>query len=346
MKKKYFLITICLLVFNITNYAQEAKLFIDFESTDALSNLPQGVTNSNGTNTVRVKNSTDYAPLANAVQTDPDATGENELFLDFHGYLKVDLSNPSSFTLAYDYRRTDDNDDWWLGFLTFIGNDGTDNRLEQLQIREWDGQLNYADTNTGSVKPISFNTNYHLVLTSSNGDIKVYVNGEEVLNVPFSSSAKNIHTWSNASLLISFKGSSFDGTNVTPEPEYDSNARDTRVYVDNIALFDREISSSEVTQLYNNGNNSLGVLSVADNNFIDNTIKLYPNPLNSSVNQIRFSSDKVKSVDIYNIIGARVFSKEVINSKLNVSSLSSGTYIVKSYDINGKKLNDSKLIKL
>ena len=346
MKKNYLLITCCVLFISSISFSQEAKFFIDFETTDALSNLPSGLTNINGTNTIRVKNSTDYSPIPNAVQADPDTTGENELFLDFHGYLKVDLTNPSSFSLAYDYRRTDDNDDWWLGFLTFIGNDGTDNRLEQLQIREWDGQLSYADTNTGGVKPISFNTNYHVVFTSNNGDIKVYVNGAEVLNVPFSSSGKNIHTWSNASVLLSFKGSSFDGTNVTPEPEYDANARDTRVYVDNIALFDREISSAEVTQLFNNGNNNLGVLSIAENSTIDNKIKLYPNPLNSSVNNLKLSSNKVKSIEIYNILGARVFYKEVINSKVDVSSLSSGTYIVKSFDINGNKLNDNKLIKL
>ena len=346
MKKKYLLITFCAIFASLISFSQEAKFFLDFETTDALSNLPSGVFNVNGTNTIRVKNSTDFAPMPNAVQSDPDASGENELFLDFHGYLKIDLTNPSGFSLAYDYRRTDDNDDWWLGFLTFIGNDGTDNRLEQLQIREWDGQLNYADTNTGGVKPISFNTNYHVVFTSKDGDIKVYVNGAEVLSVPFSSSGKNIHTWSNAALLLSFKGSSFDGTNVTPEPEFDSNARDTRVYVDNVALFDRELSSSEVTQLYTNGNNNLGVLSVADNNFLNDKIRLYPNPLNGAVNELKISSELVKSIEIYNILGAKVLSKKVINSSVNLNALSKGTYVVKTFDASGKNLSNSKIIKL
>lgn len=345
MKNKYILTTSVALIISLLSFSQDAKFFIDFEAAEALSNLPSGVTSVNGSNTVRVKNTTDFEAIPNAVQDDPDATGENELFLDFHGYLKLDLTTTENFSLAYDYRRTNDNDDWWLGFLTFIGNDGTDNRLEQILIREWDGQLNYADTNTGSVKPISFNTNYHVVLTSSNGDVKVYVNDVEVLNVPYTDSGKNIQTWTNASVLISYKGNSFDGTSVSPESEYNSNARDTRVYIDNIALFDREISSSEVSQLYNNGNNSLGVLSLTENSIINKSIKLYPNPLNSSDKNINLSSDKVKSIEIFNILGAKILAKKVVNSAVNVNQLPSGIYMVKSFDNNGNLLNNQKLIK-
>lgn len=345
MKKNYLLITFCALLINAMTYSQEAKYFLDFEETDALTNLPSGVTNVNGANTVRVKNTTDFPAIPNAVQSDPDANGENELFLDFHGYLKLDLTNPASFSLAYDYRRTDDNDDWWLGFLSFIGNDGTENRLEQLQIREWDGQLNYADENTGSAKPISFNTNYHVVFTSNNGDIKVYVNDVEVLNVPFSSSGKDVHTWTNTALLFSFKGDSFDGTSVTPEPEYSSSARDARVYVDNIALFDRELSSAEVTQLFNNGNNNLGVLSVSDNSFLDNKIKIYPNPVNNSVDELQISSNKVESVEIYNILGAKVLSEKLTNSTLSVRKLAKGTYVLKLFNIDGKNISNNRIIK-
>ena len=325
-----------------------AKFFINFETPNALTNLPNGVSNVNGTNTVRVKNSTNYPAMNNVVQDDPDASGEKELFLDFHGYLKVNVDNPSNgYSLVYDYRRNDANDDWWLGFLTFIGNDGADNKLEQLLIREWDGQLNFGDVNTGSVKPIGFFSNYHVVVTvSSIGDLKVYVNGSEVLNVPNSTSGKNLHTWTNASLLMSFKGNSFDGTNVTPEPDYASNARDARAFIDNVALFTRQISSTEVTNLYTNGNNSLGVLSNAEVTLLDNEIKVYPNPINSSNSELRISSDEVKHIEIYNVLGAKVLSRKIANSIVNIDSLSAGTFFVRLFDESGKNVKNTKIIKL
>ena len=177
MNKNYFFTVIFIVFVSLFNYAQTEKFYLDFESENTLENLPTGVTNVNGVNTVRVKDKTDYTATPNVVQSDPDVSGENELFLDFQGYLKVDVSSPSEgFSLAYDYRRSDENDDWWLGFLTFIGNDGTDNRLEQLQIREWSGQLDFAGQNTSDVHPIGFNTNYRVVVTVNNsGDLKVFV---------------------------------------------------------------------------------------------------------------------------------------------------------------------------
>tara|TARA_B110000093_G_C12966617_1_gene409945 strand:+ start:888 stop:3974 length:3087 start_codon:yes stop_codon:yes gene_type:complete len=258
MRNNYFFISFFAFLLTSISYGQAEKFYLDFEGVNPLTNLPTGVTNINGTNTVRVKNTTDYPATPNVVQTDPNVTGENELFLDFQGYLKMDITDTSAgFSLAYDYRRNNLNDDWYLGFLTFIGNDGAANRLEQLLIREWDGQFEFGGQNTGGVKPIGFDTNYHVVVTvSSIGDLKVYVNNTEVFSVPNSTSSHNIHTWSNAGLLLSFKGASFDGTNVTPEPEFASSARDARSFVDNVALFERELSSSEISTIYNNGNDA------------------------------------------------------------------------------------------
>jgi hypothetical protein len=100
MKKNYFLIIMVALVSLSTMYGQGEKFFLDFEGSDPLNNLPEGVENVNGTNTVLVKGTNSFAPIPNAVQEDPDAAGENELFLDFHGYLKMDLDNPSAFSIA------------------------------------------------------------------------------------------------------------------------------------------------------------------------------------------------------------------------------------------------------
>lgn len=318
-------------------YSQSPAFFLDFEGASPLNSLPAGVSSINSTNTVLVKGTTSFSPVPNAVQTN-SATNNNELFLDFQGYLKINLSSTNQFSLAYNYRRTDNNDDWWLGFLTFIGNNGTNNKLEQILIREWNGQLHSAGTNSSN-SPIWFNTNYHIVVTVNNGDIKVYVDGVERLNVPNSASNFNIQTWTNASMLMSFKGSTFDGTNVTPETEFNANCRDTRAYVDNIALFYNALDQSQVNLLFLNGNNSLSV---------NNPDKLnrgfaYPNPV---VDELAFSSIDLESVEIYNMLGQKVLSRKVQNSKLNMTDLSSGTYLIHCIDSNGERIKTVKINKL
>ena len=338
MKKNYPLIALCALLIGNISYGQAPKFYLDFEGASPLSNLPSGVTNVNGTNTVRVKNTTDYAAIPNAVQS--DGAGGNELFLDFQGYLKVDVPNPSNgFTLAYDYRRNNVNDDWWLGFLTFIGVEGAANKLEQIQIREWSGQLHFSGVDSINPYPIWFDTDYKIVVTcSSLGDINLYVDNVLKLSVPNATSGKNIHTWTNASLLLKFKGSSFDGTNVTPEGDYASNARDNRAFVDNIALYERELSVADVAQLFTNGNNSLSV-----NEQKINSLNIYPNPVKDVLN---FSAPDVKSVAIYSVLGAKVMSKEITNSSIDVSDLKAGVYYVNCLDVDGKNIDGIKIIKL
>lgn len=331
--KNYFLPVLLFMAVNTTSYSQ--VFFLNFEGANPLTTLPSGVTNVNGTNTVRVKNTTNFAPIVNAVQT----SGTNkELFLDFHGYLKLNLTSTTQFSLAYNYRRTDNNDDWWLGFLTMIGTTGTTNKLEQILIREWNGQLHAAGQNSSNA-PIGFNTNYHIALTVSNGDIKVYVDGVERLNVPNSTSNYNIQTWTNASILMSFKGNSFDGTNVTPEGEFNANCRDARAFVDNVALFNTALNQTQVTSIFQNGNNSLSI----DDQNQGSDVVAYPNPV---ANDLFFSSTEADAVDVYNMLGQKVMSKKVVNSTVNMNELSAGTYFITCFDVDGAKIKTIKVLKL
>lgn len=333
MIKNYIFSVLLFTAINTLSYSQ--VFFLDFEGPNPLSNLPSGVSNVNSTNTVRVKNTTNYSPVVNEVQTN----GTNkELFVDFQGYLKIGLASTNQFSLAYNYRRTDNNDDWWLGFLTFIGSNGATNELRQVLIREWNGQLHSAGTNSAT-SPIWFNTNYHIVLTVSNGDIKVYVDGEERLNVPNSVSNYNIQNWTNASILMSFKGDSFDGTNVTPENEFNTNCRDTRVFLDNVALFYTVLDQSQVTSIFQNGNNSL---SINNHNQLY-SLSAYPNPVSD---KLFFSSSDVELIDVFNMMGQKVLSKKIENATLNMEELSSGTYLLNCFNSTGEKIKTIKVNKL
>lgn len=340
MKNNYLLISVCALLIGNMSYGQAPKFYLDFEGVSPLSNLPSGVTNVNGTNTIKIKNDNTkvYPAIPNAVQS--DGAGGNELFLDFQGYLKVDVPSPSNgFSLAYDYRRNNANDDWWLGFLTFIGVEGTTNKLEQILIREWSGQLHFNGVNSIDPYPIWFDTDYKIVITCSpTGDIKLYVDNVLKLNVPNATSGKNIHNWTNASLLLSFKGNTFDGTNVTPEGDFASNSRDARAFVDNIALYERELSVADVSGLFNNGNNSLSVKEQKINN-----LNIYPNAV---VDVLNFSSPEIKSVAIYNVSGSKVLTAAITNSTVDVSDLKSGVYIVNCFDVDGKIIDAIRIIKL
>ncbi|MGK0454235.1 MAG: hypothetical protein ACJAYY_001712 [Paraglaciecola sp.] len=68
--------------------------------------------------------------------------------------------------------------------------------------------------------------------------------------------------------------------------------------------------------------------------------------MNSSVNELSISSSKVKSVEIYNILGAKVMSKKITNSRINISTLAKGTYVIKCFDVNGKNIDTVRAIKI
>jgi pimeloyl-ACP methyl ester carboxylesterase len=77
-----------------------------------------------------------------------------------------------------------------------------------------------------------------------------------------------------------------------------------------------------------------------DDNLVDNTFSIYPNPTNSKVN-IK-SQSKFEEVEIYNVLGQKVLSKTISeNQEIDMSSLTSGTYFLKL-----KNENLSKTVKI
>ncbi|TGD58432.1 T9SS type A sorting domain-containing protein [Flavobacterium humi] len=67
-------------------------------------------------------------------------------------------------------------------------------------------------------------------------------------------------------------------------------------------------------------------LGVAENNI--SGLKVYPNPAKSSL-FVTSDNFEAKQVEIYNVLGKMVLSTTVTNAPVNVSTLSSGVYMVK-----------------
>ena len=65
-----------------------------------------------------------------------------------------------------------------------------------------------------------------------------------------------------------------------------------------------------------------------DDNLLDNTFSIYPNPTNSKVN-IK-SENKFEEVEIYNVLGQKILSSKISdNQEIDMSLLTSGTYFLK-----------------
>ncbi len=73
-------------------------------------------------------------------------------------------------------------------------------------------------------------------------------------------------------------------------------------------------------------------LSIEENNI--SGLKVYPNPAKNVLN-ITSDNFETKNVEIYNVLGAKVMTTKVINTPINVASLTSGVYVVKVTE-NGK----------
>tara|TARA_R110002074_G_scaffold401477_1_gene599768 strand:- start:17424 stop:18662 length:1239 start_codon:yes stop_codon:yes gene_type:complete len=82
----------------------------------------------------------------------------------------------------------------------------------------------------------------------------------------------------------------------------------------------------DLNTVYGQLNPALTTLSVDD--FSTSNFKVYPNPARNFIN-IQSKNIKVSSVDMYNVLGAKVLSSELTNNRVNVSNLVKGVYFMK-----------------
>jgi hypothetical protein len=72
--------------------------------------------------------------------------------------------------------------------------------------------------------------------------------------------------------------------------------------------------------------------------------RMYPNPVTNGVIRINTLDNAQKTIQIFDILGKKVFSKLIINEELNISKLNSGVYILKVFE-NGKTATRKLVIK-
>ena len=58
-------------------------------------------------------------------------------------------------------------------------------------------------------------------------------------------------------------------------------------------------------------------------------LSIYPNPVSNGKIYITSTSNQVKEVDIYDVLGKMIISETIIGKELNVSNLNPGVYILR-----------------
>jgi len=83
-----------------------------------------------------------------------------------------------------------------------------------------------------------------------------------------------------------------------------------------------------------------GFIYYDDFSFVDNTtagvkqseiagLKMYPNPLTGNILKVTSSSNAVKTVAVFDVLGKQVINTTTANGEVNASALNAGVYIVK-----------------
>lgn len=132
-------------------------------------------------------------------------------------------------------------------------------------------------------------------------------------------------------------------TNTTEAPllignDYNANPSDRGFNgaMDDVRIYTGAADDAFIKNIYDTT-----VLGVNDN-VAKISFNAFPNPV---LDRLSFSSDKISSVEIYNILGAKVTSQKVINKSIDMSSLSKGIYMVKCKDADDQNMGTLKAIK-
>lgn len=142
----------------------------------------------------------------------------------------------------------------------------------------------------------------HVVLTFDGSEIKLYIN--------------------NSLADSKMQSGAIDFSQSNVDQEF---GRDYNGYFDDLAIYNRALSASEMTHLYTGLAPSTNINSQKSNV----NIAIFPNPAKDILN---ITSDvNIKEVSIINSIG-QISKFEIINNSINISILPKGIYTVKIKD--------------
>ena len=176
--------------------------------------------------------------------------------------------------------------------------------------------LNTSPNNTqqalSTSSNITLNQWHHVLMTYDNISLKLFINGVLVSDI-----TKPENFIFNT---LGISGISIGSSNQANGYWYESDAK-----IDDIGFWNRALTQQEITNLYN--------ASLSTEDFIINTINIYPNPTNSLLNFK--SSVQVEKITIYNMLGQLVQEEKVnaLEGTINIENLAQGTYIVKVNDV-------------
>ncbi len=192
---------------------------------------------------------------------------------------------------------------------------------------------------------LSNNTWYHIVATSDNSTIKIYVNAQQIASYGISNFINNTI---NPNILFG-----------TRDPSI-SNGGWYTGKLDDIGVWNRALDSTEVSNLYN-GNICYQNITVTDTLLINttitgfnpvtynNTIKVWPNPTNDhiTIDNGNLANVTVYQIKITNSLGQQVFQSALTQHQFYVDLSTwtgNGIYFVHIIDAQGNTIDIKKIV--
>ncbi|TCK67343.1 putative secreted protein (Por secretion system target) [Winogradskyella wandonensis] len=175
---------------------------------------------------------------------------------------------------------------------------------------EFAWQANLA-SNTNVVPSLTIGNWHNITMVASEVNpsltaYRLFVDG--VFDADLTGSATDIRASSNNYLV-------YRNIAISPTAGYQDD-------IDNIRIYNRELSNTEVASIF-----SENVLSSNDFSINNFRLNLYPNPTSNILN-IESNNQQIKQIEIYDILGKQLLIAN--NSNIDVSNLKSGIYILKA----------------
>ena len=161
----------------------------------------------------------------------------------------------------------------------------------------------------GSSTASNTSTWQHYVLSMDDDSLKMYMNGQK--------------QWSYFKGFTSTFTSDLIYIGISGNTNYKGNLKGG---VDDIRIYNRVLTSAEVTTLYNEPNpTTVGLTNIE---FEKNTISIYPNP---TTDKIYLNSDlKINTVEVYDVMNKLVVKQTNFNM-IDLKQCAAGIYFLKTY---------------